>query len=219
MNRRRRNAFTLIELLVVISIVIVLIGLAFPAFQAVQNAAKKTQAKNDLLQIVTAVNAFYTEYGKYPIDPSLAAGDVYYGPGPVPAGITVTATSDKLFDVLTNRATNPTNATVLSTLNPRGIIFISPADVKTPSAPKGGIGISGTGAPTPLGQFYDPWGKAYSVVIDATYDKQVANPYSQNAGAAPLSLGVISWSLGRDGLTSSTNKSSGTAADDVISWQ
>ena len=67
MNRPRAAAFTLIELLVVIVIIAVLMGLAFPVFSSIQNQAKKTQAKNDLTQIVTAVNAFYTEYGKYPL--------------------------------------------------------------------------------------------------------------------------------------------------------
>src|SRR6266540_2911024 len=69
-------AFTLIELLVVIAIIAILIGLLFPAFRAVQDQAKRTQAKNDLTQIVTAVNAFYTEYGKYP----LVADDNTIGP-------------------------------------------------------------------------------------------------------------------------------------------
>src|SRR6266498_957618 len=59
-------AFTLIELLVVIAIIAILIGLLFPAFRAVQDQAKRTQAKNDLTQIVTAVNAYYTDYGRYP---------------------------------------------------------------------------------------------------------------------------------------------------------
>src|SRR5881275_1382949 len=67
-RRYRRTAFTVIELLVVIVIIAVLIGLAFPVYQGVQNQAKKTQAKNDLVQIVTAVNAFYVEYGRYPTD-------------------------------------------------------------------------------------------------------------------------------------------------------
>src|SRR5437762_4615613 len=62
-----QKAFTLIELLVVIAIIAVLLGLAFPVFQGVLDRAKKVQAKNDLTQIVTAVNAFYTEYGKYPV--------------------------------------------------------------------------------------------------------------------------------------------------------
>jgi prepilin-type N-terminal cleavage/methylation domain-containing protein len=61
------RAFTLIELLVVIAIIAILVGLLLPAFKAVQNQARSTQAKNDLTQIVNAVNAFYTDYGKYPV--------------------------------------------------------------------------------------------------------------------------------------------------------
>src|SRR5213079_1668119 len=63
----RSAAFTLIELLVVIAIIAILVGLLFPAFRAVQDQAKRTQAKNDLTQIVNAVNAYYTDYGKYPL--------------------------------------------------------------------------------------------------------------------------------------------------------
>src|SRR5438270_7854711 len=74
MEMKTARGFTLIELLVVIVIIAILMGLAFPAFQAVQNQAKKTQAKNDLVQIVSAVNAFYTEYGKYPL-PASATSD------------------------------------------------------------------------------------------------------------------------------------------------
>src|SRR5438105_14785427 len=75
----RAFAFTLIELLVVIAIIAILIGLLFPAFKAVQNQARQTQAKNDLTQIVNAVNAFYTDYGKYPL--ATSGADVIYGPG------------------------------------------------------------------------------------------------------------------------------------------
>ncbi len=64
--RSGQRAFTLIELLVVITIIVVLMGLLFPAFRSVQDQARRTQAKNDLTQIVTAVNAFYTEYRKVP---------------------------------------------------------------------------------------------------------------------------------------------------------
>src|SRR5256886_12168995 len=66
-----QKAFTLIELLVVIAIIAVLLGLAFPVFQGVLDRAKKVQAKNDVTQILTAVNAFYTEYGKYPVDSTI----------------------------------------------------------------------------------------------------------------------------------------------------
>ncbi len=42
---RHLGAFTLIELLVVIVIVAVLMGLAFPVFQGVQNQAKRRKPK------------------------------------------------------------------------------------------------------------------------------------------------------------------------------
>src|SRR5206468_11541057 len=75
---KRDRAFTLIELLVVIAIIAILVGLLFPAFKAVQNQARQTQAKNDLTQIVNAVNAFYTDYGKYPMSQTV---DTTFGPG------------------------------------------------------------------------------------------------------------------------------------------
>ena len=67
MTKEDNHAFTLIELLVVISIIAILIGLLVPAFHSIQNQARKTQAKNDLAQIVIAVNGYYTDYGKYPL--------------------------------------------------------------------------------------------------------------------------------------------------------
>src|SRR4051812_43446348 len=62
----RSAAFTLIELLTVIAIIAILMGILFPVINNVKENAKKVQAKNDVTQIVTAVKAYYTEYGKYP---------------------------------------------------------------------------------------------------------------------------------------------------------
>ena len=82
--------------------------------------------------------------------------------------------------------------------------------------PRSGIG---TGA-TNIGQFFDPWGQNYVVRIDADYNNQVANPYTQNAGTTPIQLGVIAWSLGKNGPKGGTaDKKSSDSADDVISWQ
>jgi prepilin-type N-terminal cleavage/methylation domain-containing protein len=193
------RGFTLIELLVVITVIAILIALLFPAFKGVQDQAKRTQAKNDVTQIVTAVNAFYTEYGTYPLSPTV---DTTLGPG----GST-----------LTNQTLlNPLRGLDLVS-NPRQIVFISPPDVKDKANPRSGIGTDTAN----VGQFFDPWGKNYVIRIDGTYDNQLLNPYTQNAGATPLQLGVISWSLGKDGLggQGSADKNAGNAADDVISWQ
>ena len=200
--RNRHCAFTLIELLVVIAIIAVLMGLAFPVFQGVQNQAKRTQARSDLMQIVIAVNAYSAEYGRYPHTPT-TPGDTTYG---------AATTNDQLFNEL--RA-------VAATENPRRIVFLSPPDAKDASNPRAGISWS----PATAGQYFDPWGKPYLIRIDTDYDNQVNNPYAQNAGSAPLlRSGVIAWSFGKDGLSQSTaptpaDKNTGTNKDDIISWQ
>jgi len=204
-----KRAFTLIELLVVIAIIAILIGLLFPAFSAVQNQARQTQAKNDLTQIVNAVNAFYTDYGKYPIS---GTSDVTFGPGGSPT------TNETLFTELRG-CTGPTGSCpAAATINTRQIVFISPPDVKNAASPRSGIGTAAGN----LGRYFDPWGSNYAIRIDGGYDSQVANPYALNAGATPnLTIGVIAWSLGKDQLggAGSADKNAGTAADDVISWQ
>jgi prepilin-type N-terminal cleavage/methylation domain-containing protein len=206
---RATRAFTLIELLVVIAIIAILVGLLFPAFKAVQNQARQTQAKNDLTQIVNAVNAFYTDYGKYPISTTI---DTTFGPGGSPT------TNQTLFTELRGCAAVTGSCPAIATINTRQIVFISPPDVKNSTSPRSGIGTTAGGN---IGQYFDPWGMNYVVRIDGDYNNQVVNPYTANAGAAPLSSGVIAWSLGADqaGGQGSADKNAGTASDDVISWQ
>jgi prepilin-type N-terminal cleavage/methylation domain-containing protein len=196
--QKHEFAFTLIELLVVIAIIAILIGLLFPAFQAVQNQAKRTQAKNDLTQIVTAVNAFYTDYGKYPLatnDNTISNNsDLFYSLRAIPLGA--------------NSLVNGVPA-----INPRSIVFINPPNVKDDTAGNRRSGVSSTD-----GQYYDPWGTPYRVAIDGDYNNDInPNPYTANTGAgpSPLNIGVIAWSLGKD-ATQGTNFN---ASDDVISWQ
>jgi prepilin-type N-terminal cleavage/methylation domain-containing protein len=195
----KKQGFTLIELLVVIAIIAILLGLVFPVFQGVLDRAKKVQAKNDLTQIVTAVNAFYTEYGKYPTAATTDAAATY---GPRGS----TTENGGFFAEL--RATT-------SALNTRQIAFISPPDAKDQNNPRSGIKSS-------TGGYYDPWGTEYAVAIDADYDNQITpNPYGSNngAGASPLRQGVIAWSLGKDTKLGNDGHGKFTGSDDVISWQ
>src|SRR5499427_9142569 len=119
LTRRRYDAFTLIELLVVIAIIAILIGLLLPAFRAVQNQAKQTQAKNDLTQIVNAVNAYYTDYGRYPVSTSV---ETTFGPGGVPA------TNETLFTELRACTAAAGSCPAAATINTRQIVFISLPD-------------------------------------------------------------------------------------------
>ncbi len=198
---RRQSAFTLIELLVVISIIIILMGLLFPAFRGAQDQAKKVEAKNDLAQIVNAVNAFYAEYGRYPTDSTI---DITYGP----AGVG----NDTLFNEL--RSTG-------AIINTRKIVFLNAPDVKDPGNPRSGIGTT-VGA----GQFFDAWGTPYSISLDADYDNTITNPYGAGggAGADPLRQGVLARSFGKDKAAGNKGDNvyrtaAGVQSDDVISWQ
>src|SRR5438132_8753585 len=177
-EQRLNRAFTLIELLVVIAIIAILIGLLFPAFSAVQNQAKKTQARNDLTQIVNAVNAFYTEYGKYPLSTTT---ETTFGPGGSPT------TNVTLFTELRGCTAAAGSCPAAASINTRQIVFISPPDVKNAASPRSGIGTT-----TGTGRYFDPWGNNYVVRIDGDYNNQVLNPYTANAGATPnLQIGSV----------------------------
>jgi prepilin-type N-terminal cleavage/methylation domain-containing protein len=97
-----KSAFTLIELLVVIAIIGILAGLLFPAVNGALDSARKAQAKNDVVQIATAVTAYETEYGRLPPDP----GD---------------SVTRAFIQTLTGEATND---------NPRTITFIEVGEAK-----------------------------------------------------------------------------------------
>src|SRR5206468_10648344 len=107
-----------------------------PAFKAVQNQARSTQAKNDLTQIVNAVNAFYTDYGKYPV-PSATYGAV---PGDFCFTWTVPTVpnsfgNDWLFNTLRacTAASSSCSGNIDTSLNTRQIVYLSPPIVKDPS--------------------------------------------------------------------------------------
>jgi len=212
------RAFTLIEILVVMTLIAILMGIGYPAFTSVMESARKTQAKNEEQQIVAAVNAFYTDYGKYPIvtaDTTLT-------------GTTAPSNGDLFFSL--RAVAQGANALVngVPAVNPRSIVFIQPPVSKDQTNPRSGIR-------TLTSIWYDPWGSPYNVMIDGNYDNSLANPYADTPppGGTPLYLGVIVWSFGKNGalgggpaavgpagFTSeggSANNFSGSG--DIISWQ
>jgi type II secretory pathway pseudopilin PulG len=222
------SAFTLVEMMVVILIIILLFSLLFTAGSGMFERARKVQARNDVTQIVTAVTAYYTEYGKYPVTVTDNTTDAYFGSGTPPAGCTSYTSNDKLLNVLRN-ITSDSNAVAL---NPRQIVFISPRSAQPGTLPRGGVSqTAGT-----AGQYMDPWGSQYNVAIDTTYNNQIgtANPYSDTDGSAgenPVRQGVIAYSFGKNGalggaarLNTSFVDELGTAgtfkgSSDILSWQ
>ena len=228
------SAFTLIEMIVVMLIIATLVALFVGAASNAFDRARRTQSKNDVIQLVTAINAFYTEYGRYPLVSTITT-DAFYGTVPaggiLPAGCAPAGTNAVLLDVLRNNTdpSGPNLATVTS-LNPRQIVFISPGGAKNTTPPRGGIVVTGAF----LGQYFDPWGSPYAIEIDGGYDNLVSNPYSDSdgsAGATPsLRQGAIAYSYGKNGklgggaaANSSFSPESGAAgqfkgSSDILSW-
>jgi prepilin-type N-terminal cleavage/methylation domain-containing protein len=74
-RERKRSAFTLIELLVVIAIIAILIALLLPAVQQAREAARRTQCRNNMHQLVLALHNYHDAHRMFP------PGFVYSGMG------------------------------------------------------------------------------------------------------------------------------------------
>jgi prepilin-type N-terminal cleavage/methylation domain-containing protein len=231
--RTRVSAFTLIELLTVIAIIAILMALLFPAIGAVRESARKTQAKTDEMQVVAAVKAYNTEYGKYPnVQPNATttAGDTLVGDMDTTSGMGSQPVADNntLFDIIRNIADNSANKDNQG--NPRRIVFFEGKAVSNPSAPKSGFldNTANGGKASSKGGFYDPWGTEYFVYLDTDYDNQIdvsANYQDFPKDSSPQ-VGVAVFSLGKDRSLGSPSagvnskyKSGNNTSDDVLSWQ
>jgi type IV pilus assembly protein PilA len=63
MNRTRRQGFTLIELLIVVVIIGILAAIAIPKFANTKEKAYVAAMKSDLRNLVTAQEAYFSDYG------------------------------------------------------------------------------------------------------------------------------------------------------------
>ncbi len=110
MKNKSNRAFTLIELLIVIAIIAILVGLLFPAIQAVMRKAEKANAQAALQRVDVAFHLRKNEYGNYGCTDSNSV--------PMDAAAT---------SLLTGKTSAGTGVWLG---NPRGIQFFVPASQK-----------------------------------------------------------------------------------------
>jgi len=67
---KKGKGFTLIELMVVIAIILILALIAIPAYRNMQDRAKRSRVQSDLRNLATNLEIFYTDWTKYPIQPT-----------------------------------------------------------------------------------------------------------------------------------------------------
>jgi len=64
---KQRKGFTLIELMIVVAIIIILAAVAIPNYLNMTTRAKKSRVASDFDTIATALEAYNTDWGHYPI--------------------------------------------------------------------------------------------------------------------------------------------------------
>lgn len=215
----RRSAcvgFTLIELLTVMTIIAILVGLLLVAIPVAKDMVNRAAAKDASGNIVTAVGAYYTDYGKYPLgdkrpDPNSPA-DVLFGDA--------TISNQVLFDILRN--VGPDFSTP-NQYNPKGVPYMQSRVVSDPKSPKNGFATEDAGT-VKNHSYVDPWGHEYRVAIDADNDYRISNlPYSDFQGDNAPRSNVVVFSIGKDGMLGNKGdgvyRKNGANSDDVISWQ
>jgi prepilin-type N-terminal cleavage/methylation domain-containing protein len=176
----RRGGFTLIELLVVIAIIAILVSIAAPLVGRAAESARRAQARTELASIVTALQAYFNEYSRYP-EGNGRPGDIQYLDG-----------NDELLNVLRARDGdgNPNHER-----NPRRIVFLE--------IPNNSLSTTEANP-----DFVDPWSREgdyrpYRIAIDTDFNNDVE---TGDFGIVE-NKSVAAWSMGSDNDLSTAIKS------------
>jgi prepilin-type N-terminal cleavage/methylation domain-containing protein len=231
-TRRHRAGFTLVELLVVIAIIGILAALLLPVIISVKVHALKVKAKTEAQAIATAITAYDSAYGRFPVSSAAQSaagtGDYTYG-GSVLANASFPALNTSanseviaiLMDITNYPGTSTPTINTNFVKNPRQTIFLN-------AKMSGDTSSSGVG--TDL-VYRDPWGNPYVISMDLNYDEVTEDAFysgtpgsvggliKQADGNYAVRDKVMVWSAGPDGKIDATSPGNvGANKDNVTSW-
>ena len=182
-----RRGFSRYELLFALALILMVASIALPAREFVQRWQRLEMARGDLRSIITSVQRYRAQYNTWPGTASAhAVGDIQFGRR---------APNSEVLNVLrsVDGAGNRDHA-----MNSNRVVFLDVA-----AASPGFSGLNGRG------EFVDPWGNAYRIVLDLDYDGVCE--VSDSVYGRVQGEGVIAWSCGPDGKSDNE--------DDLQSWK
>jgi prepilin-type N-terminal cleavage/methylation domain-containing protein len=206
-SSRFRAGFTIVELLTVISIIAILAAMLLPVLAAAKKHAQKVQAKTEIQGIVTAIEAYDSAYGRFPVSSfaqTNANPDFTYG-FQTPDGsskvvifvgsLTVVSNAEVIAILMDNtNLANGVNAGHVK--NPQQTIFLnakmSGYDPSQPGQPEGGVDVTGV--------YRDPWGNPYVITLDLNYDENCKDSFYCWDAVSSATLPPTSVNPGLNGL-------------------
>ena len=186
--RRFRAGFTLVELLTVIAIIAILAAMLLPVLAAAKKRAQKVQAGLQERDIVTAIEKYDSDYGRFPVSAAAQAAangnssDFTYGGtfqlsdgtasqiGTTVPSLGSVMTNSEVIAILMDLTNYPTGGLTVNTnyqKNPRQIAYLNAKMSGDDSSP--GVGTDLV--------YRDPWGNPYVISMDLNYDEQCLDAY------------------------------------------
>ncbi len=242
----KRHAFTLIELLAVVVILFFLMAILLPINPRPGRGYKVMKAKTEMADLANAIQAYKSEYGRYPIPTNvetaaLARGEDLTIGGPMLNAILESGASTPLnadvVAILMDLSKSPDGTSTVNSdhsLNPKQVKFLNAKFIGDTNSP--GVGNDMV--------YRDPWGHPYIISMDLNGDDRCHDAFYQRHlvsrndgwigfnGLANLSDTngasnlfelhghVMVWSFGPDGRADASKPANSPPnKDNVVSWQ
>ena len=182
-----RGGFSRHEFMFLLASILLIVSVALPAREFFLRWQRLVMARGDLRSIVASIQRYHAQYLVWPGASSThAAGDARFGRR---------VSNAEVLNVLRS-IDGPGNRD--HALNSNRVVFLDVAAA--------GPGLSGLNG---RGEFVDPWGNPYRIVLDLDYDgvcEVDGSIYGRVQGE-----GAIAWSCGPDGKSDNE--------DDLQSWK